>query len=110
VSEAQFISEPLTLASRASDTSAMSRGEPGLPSAFTWRDQQLSVARTLRTWKTSTADRGEMYLRRHWYELLLSDGRNAVVYFERQAKNRKRPTARWWLYTLTADVSSPSPR
>jgi hypothetical protein len=95
-----FVSEPIEPAAGTSDTTAMSRGEPGLPGRFRWRDREHVVARVIAAWKSSTRDRGELYLRRHWFEVELSDGSRAKIYCERQTKNRSKPKARWWLYTL----------
>ena len=79
---------------------AMARGEPGLPKAFTWRGRRFEVVRVIATWKSSTADRGEKYLRRHWFDVLAATGERLTLYCERQAHNRRRPKARWWLYTI----------
>ena len=96
----QFISEPIEPIAGTSDATAMSRGEPGLPGRFRWRGQEHVVARVLSTWKTSTRDRGELYLRRHWFEVELADGPRMKLYCERQTKNRAKPKARWWVYTI----------
>ena len=81
----------------------MARGEPGLPKRFTWRDTQYQVASVIRQWKTSGRCRNggsEMYLRRHWYKIITDPLMIMTVYCDRQAKNRKRPKARWWVYTI----------
>jgi hypothetical protein len=96
----EFVSEPVEPERGSFDAAAMSRGEPGVPRAFTWRKQRYEVTAVLSTWKTSTADRGEMYLRRHWFEVATTDGRRMTLYCERQTKNRKKPKARWWLYSM----------
>ena len=96
---AHFVSEALTASSETIDTGGLSRGEPPLPKDFTWRDERLAVRDVVRTWRSTTTDRGDTYLARHWYELALADGRTAVVYFDRKAH---RGQARWWLYTIAA--------
>jgi len=96
----EFVSESLLPAAGSADTSAMSRGEPGVPGQFTWRGRTHSVVQVLGTWKTSTADRGEMYLRRHWFEILTDSGMRMTIYCERQARNRGKPKARWWIYSV----------
>ena len=73
-------------------------GEPSLPAAFRWKDQELVVRSLLRTWRGTKVDRGDTYLKRHWYEFETSEGRRAVVYFDRQAK---RGAPRWWLYSIS---------
>jgi hypothetical protein len=97
----QFVSEAIEPKAGTFEASAMARGEPGLPTEFTWRGARYVVAEVLSTWKTSTADRGEMYLRRHWFRVRTAGGERMTLYCERQAKNAKRPKARWWLYTIS---------
>ncbi len=85
----------------------MGRGEPGLPGAFTWRDEVFGVQGTLRTWKESSREGGaggELYLRRHCYELLMSDGSIWSVYFTRQAPSGKPTKSRWFLYSILSDA------
>src|SRR5689334_256832 len=96
----QFVSEPIEPTVGASDVAAMSRGEPGLPARFTWRGQAFEVAHVLSKWKTSTRERGDLYLRRHWFEIGTTCGRRMKLYCERQAKTRGKPKSRWWLYTI----------
>ncbi len=43
-----------------------------------------------------------MYLRRHWYKVLTDPPAIMTICCDRQAKNRKRPKARWWVYTIEA--------
>lgn len=95
-----FISEAITPAAGVSDASAMARGEPGLPTQFAWRGRQYQLAAVLRAWKTSAPDRGELYLRRHWYEIRTACGLEMILYCERQARKGKDPKGRWFLYTL----------
>jgi hypothetical protein len=97
----EFISEAITPKAGTFDVSAMSRGEAGVPREFTWREQAYVVERLIETWKTSSADRGEMYLRRHWFRIQTTTGEQMVLYCQRQTKNAKRPKARWWLYSIT---------
>ena len=95
-----FVSEAVTPEPGSFDAAAMSRGEPGLPRAFTWRGRRFEVVQTLSTWKTSSRERGELYLRRHWFEVRVASGERMTLYCERQTKNRKQPKARWWLYKM----------
>ena len=71
-----------------------------MPKRFSWRNQNFEVAELLRTWKTSTRERGELYLRRHWFEILTRDGPRMTLYCERQTKNAKKPKQRWWVYSV----------
>ena len=105
----EFVGEAMVPAKATSDTAAMSRGEPGLPERFTWRQAQYRIAGVLERWKTSgpcKSGAAEMYLRRHWYRVLVEPAdregdrrRILTIYCERQARSSKRPKARWWIYT-----------
>jgi hypothetical protein len=88
------------------DVATMARGEPGLPGLFVWREETLRVAALRRTWRSTKTDRGDVYVKRHWFEVLLADGRSAVVYFERQAR---RGESRWWLYTIAGEDRGAGP-
>ena len=88
-----FISQPL-LADAGSPDGNM---EPVLPEAFDWNGERLVVENVLRTWRSTKTDRGDVYLKRHWFEFVLSDGRVATVYFDRAAKPR---APHWWLYAI----------
>src|SRR2546430_8122262 len=102
--QGDFVSEPIVPDRGTADASAMSRGEPGLPRSFTWRANHCRVARVISKWKTSSRERGDLYLRRHWYEIQTTTGVRMTLYCERQAKNRKNPKARWWVYTISPQV------
>jgi hypothetical protein len=92
-----FVSEALRPVGIDFDADAMGRGEPGLPAAFEWRDQTLTIATVVRMWKGTKTDRGDVYVKRHYFDVELHDGRRATMYFERQAKPGQ---PRWWLYTI----------
>ncbi len=99
-----LVSEPITPHGDAFDLRAMATGEPGLPRAFKWRDDVFQVAEVVEQWKFSSregsAARGELYLRRHYYRLRMSDGMLWTVYFLRQALRPGRHQPRWFLYTI----------
>lgn len=96
----QFISEPIVPAAGTFDTHAIARGEPGLPTRFTWRGDEYTMAEVMAVWKTSAPEAsGEVYLRRHWWEVRTTSGHIMKIYFERQ-KNRKHAKDRWFLYTV----------
>ena len=103
----EFISEAIEPVAGTADTGAMARGEPGLPSRFVWRGRTYQVAQVLRTWKTSSPSGGEMYLRRHWYEVQCASGERMTIYCQRQARTAKSATRRWWLYSLFWCAPSP---
>jgi hypothetical protein len=99
----RFVSEALSASADHVDTGSQSRGEPSLPRAFGWHEDRLVVREIVRTWRSTTTDRGDVYLAKHWYELRLDDGRVAVVYFDRKTR-REQP--RWWLYTISEGMSA----
>jgi hypothetical protein len=101
---AELISEPITPHARTFDTSSMGRGEPGLPSAFTWRGELFDVLERREAWKMSSREGGvgELYLRRHYYKLRMSDESVWTVYFVRQTPRSGDPKSRWFLYTRDA--------
>ena len=99
----EFVSEEMTPVAGTADTAAMARGEPGLPGRFMWRGDEYGIAGVIEKWKTSSPcshGSGEVYLRRHWYRILTDPPAVMTVYCQRQARNRRRPKARWWIYTV----------
>lgn len=103
----ELISEPITPFAGTSDVSAMARGEPGLPTGFAWRGQDFAIAQVLEKWKHSTPEggTGEVYLRRHYFKLAMSDGAVWTIYFTRQTPRTGNPKKRWFLYTIDANQS-----
>ena len=98
-----FISEMIKPLAGTFDTAAMTRGEPGLPKNFIWRDNEYEVAEVLEVWKeTGPCKSGspELYLRKHWYKIRTADDKIMTLYFERQARSKSQNKARWWLYTI----------
>jgi len=93
----RFISEAVTPGAEMYDARGLAHGEPAVPISFRWHDETLEVKAICRTWCSTKTDRGESYLKRHWYEAELGDGRIAVFYFDRGAR---QAAPRWWLYTL----------
>ncbi len=99
----EFVSEPIMPVAGTFDAAGMTRGEPGLPSRFVWREQEYAVADVLEAWKESGPCRsggGEMYLRKHWFKIRTDDGLEMTVYFERQPRTKRQSKKRWWLYTI----------
>lgn len=99
----------------------MAAGEPDFPERFTWRGREYEVLKLREAWKSTGRDLGgsrERYVRRHWFRVLVTDGRRGgepksggaqvgrqkgeslemVIYFDRQQKSTNRKK-RWWLYT-----------
>jgi hypothetical protein len=93
------VSEPIAPTAGSFDAGAMARGEPGMPRSFSWRGKDYAVAHVRSTWKSTGNDRGEVYLRRHWFEVETTSGERMTIYCERQAKNLNKPKSRWWLYS-----------
>jgi len=100
----ELVSELLTPRAGTFHAAAMARGEPGLPSGFTWRDEEFDIQEVLESWKDSSPEGGrhggELYLRRHFYKLRMSGGLVWTVYFTRQTPRTGSPKARWFLYTI----------
>jgi len=98
----EFVSEPITPSPGTADATAMGRGEPGLPSRFTWREREYVITAVLKAWKTSSPEggTGRLYLRRHWYTVQTDVGPQMTLYCERQTRNQRRPKARWWVYSM----------
>ena len=108
-----FVSEAINPDGGAFDSQAMARGEPGLPTAFRWRDRSYAITEVIQRWNHCSREgahaQGDLYLRRHYFKLRMSDGTIWTVYFLRQPP-RGRPRARaprWFLETLAAPDRSP---
>jgi hypothetical protein len=91
-----FIGKPL-IPEGAPDVSTLSRGEPSLPPAFRFGNERIEVHAVRRNWRSTRDDRGDAYVKKHWFEFETNDGRVAVVYFDRGAR---KATNRWWLYSV----------
>jgi len=99
----EFVSEPIKPVAGTSDPAAMTRGEPGLPGRFIWRDKEYEVADVLEVWKEQGPCKSggtEQYLRKHWFRITTGDGLIMTIYFERQPRSKSRNKTRWWLYTV----------
>lgn len=72
-------------------------GEPPLPAAFRWDEGTIAVIAIRRSWRSTKSDRGDVYLKRHWFEIETSEGSLAQIYFDREAR---RGQAHWWLYAV----------
>jgi len=92
----QFVSQPVKPAGDEFITPT-SGSEPPVPKAFAWGDRTLVVTAVLRTWRSLKNDRGDAYLKRHWFELALEGGGKIEVYYDREARSGG---SRWWLYTI----------
>jgi len=77
----------------------MSRGEPGLPRVFTWREQRYEIASVTSGWRSYGEDRGDSYVRRHWYDIVTVCGRHMRIYFDRNPGRGGRRQKGWWVYS-----------
>jgi hypothetical protein len=57
----------------------------------------LSIVTVLRSWRSTKTDRGDAYLKRHWFELQTAEGQKLEVYYDRESR---RGAHQWWLYTI----------
>ena len=99
----EFISESMTPLFKGQANQSYVPGEPVLPQGFMWRDKAYWVESVVKAWKESGPCRSgasELYLRKHWYQLRMTDHTEMEIYFERQARSSKQRKQRWWLYTL----------
>ena len=95
-----FVSERITPEPGYFDIAPLARGEPAVPKAFVWRNQRFDVARTHGSKRSMGEDRGDAYIRRHYYDVETSDALRMSLYFERNPSDRTKRKA-WWLYTVT---------
>jgi len=103
----EFVSEPIQPVAGTFDTTGMTRGEPGLPQRFVWRDQEYTVAAVLEVWKEDGPCRhgsGEQYLRKHWFKIATAQGPRMTLCFERQARSKRQSKMRWWLFTIDRET------
>ena len=103
----ELVSEPIAPRAGTFNVTPMGRGEPGLPAGFEWRGESFDVVEQLGVWKESSREgghaQGELYLRRHYYKLRMSNGTIWTVYFLRQPSSTSRAKSRWFLYTVDED-------
>ncbi|MHB8744551.1 MAG: DUF6504 family protein [Sulfuricaulis sp.] len=100
----RFISEAIRPVVETYDTTRMAVGEPGLPREFLWRGHKITVKAVLRTWReTGKCRHGspELYVRKHWFEVMTASHDVLKIYFDRQARDGHQD-ARWWLFSLGA--------
>ncbi|MGB8966185.1 MAG: DUF6504 family protein [Candidatus Cybelea sp.] len=92
----KFVSCPLVPTGDGFVTPA-SGSEPPIPRAFLWGSRTLLITEVMRSWRSTKADRGDVYLKRHWYELRTASGEKLEVYYDRESR---RSASSWWLYTI----------
>jgi len=102
VTPERLISEAIKPLTETADTSRMAIGEPGLAREFGWRGRTITVTAVLRSWhETGKCHHGspEMYVRKHWYEVVTASDGTMKLYFERQGRGGRKG-ARWWLFSI----------
>jgi len=98
----RFVDDAITPVADTADTERMASGEPGLPAEFAWRGRKIVVAGVVRSWReTGRCHHGspEMYVRKHWYEIVTPAGDTMKIYFDRQPRRGKKGP-RWWLFSM----------
>jgi len=106
----RFVSEPIKPITETADTSRMAIGEPGLPREFVWRNRTITVKGVLRSWhETGKCRHGspEMYVRKHWYEVVTELDGTIKLYFKRQPSGGRKG-ARWWLFSIREPEERPT--
>lgn len=100
-SRPRLISEAIVPLAGSFDPAAMSRGEPGLPGGFSWRGKDLRIIACDRVWKKLGPEpSGELYLRRHYFQIRMEDGACWTVYCLRQPAASGAAKRRWFLYSI----------
>ena len=90
----RFVGAPLTPGSEGFIATADGTAPP-VPNAFAWKEGEFRIVAVLRRWRSTKNDRGDTYLKRHWFELQAESGAKIEVYYDREA--RRNP---WWIYTI----------
>jgi hypothetical protein len=103
IPHAKFVCEPIEPEALSADATSMGRGEPGLPKRFSWRGQAYEVARVADTWRSHGEDRGDVYVRKHWYDVVTTSGQRMRIYFDRNPQRSGSKLGRWWLYSVAPE-------
>jgi len=99
----RFVDEKIVPQGAPLDTRGMAVGEPGVPSRFRWGERIFEVGTVLRTWRQTGKCRhgsADIYVRRHWFEIVTTEGLTMKIYFDRQPRNGASG-GRWWLFTVS---------
>ncbi len=91
-----FVSEPIVPSGDGFFTPANGI-EPPVPRVFLWRERRLEIVEIVGRSRSTKVDRGDVYLKRHRFELKSASGETLEVYYDRDAR-RGRP--QWWLYAI----------
>ncbi|MDJ0975145.1 MAG: DUF6504 family protein [Planctomycetota bacterium] len=93
----RLILEAITPEPGSFDVRMMAAGKPGLPGRFTWRGTTYTVETVLDTWKETGEDRGDVYVRRHGFEIRTTCGVRMKLVGERRPRGR---APRWTLRAI----------
>jgi hypothetical protein len=100
----EFVSEPITPDTGTFQAEVMARGQPGLPTGFTWRGTHYGIRELLEDWKFSEAwnhaPGGERYYHKHYFRVRTDTGETMTLYAVRNVKRGENPRKRWWLYAI----------
>ena len=100
----RFVSKPIIVHGSSISADSIGRPEPGCPAAFVFEGTRYEILALLRSWRSTKTDRGDVYLKRHWFEVQTNGG-IAVMYFDRAAK---RTQSSWWLYSFSSEFQADS--
>ena len=92
----RFASQPVEVELASPTLDSLGRLEPAAPMAVRIEGERRAVLRIVRRWRSSKNDRGDTYLKRHWFELAI-EGASVVLYYDRAATGRQ---PHWWLFTI----------
>jgi hypothetical protein len=102
----RFVSEPITPVVATSDTARMTIGEPGLPRELTWRVRTIEILTVLRSWRATGKCRNgrpELYVRKHWYEVVSASNETMTIYFSTDSPAQVRQ----WVSDLKEEGNEP---
>jgi hypothetical protein len=111
---AELVSEAISPDAGTFDARAMARGQPGLPTGFTWRGAHHTIVERIEDWKQSESSNhsrsGEKYYRKHFYRVRTNRGEIVTLYAVRHLKPGENARKRWWIYTIErAETPTESP-
>ena len=99
----RFVSKPIAPVAQTADAAAMSRGEPGLPERFSWRQQEYRILDVMETWTSigpCCSGSREKYRRKHWYRIRTEPKQIMTIYCDRQPRRGGCAKSRWWIYIV----------
>lgn len=98
----ELISEAIRPVPQTFDTALMSKGEPGLPREFFWREKKYAVEAIMKSWRTTgpcTHGSSDRYVRRHWFKVKTRSGEVMTLYFDKGTRGTRKEMG-WFLFAL----------